>query len=377
MKQIKFLHFSDLHLDYPFTSLGPDLGKINQRRKDLLEVFDRIIELTKRENADLLLISGDLYEHFYVKKSTIKHVNDKFKEIDDKKVFIVPGNHDPYLTNSYYMNFQWNSNVYILSEERYKVEIEELNTCIYGLGFESFYNNGSIMDEIKSVNDEKINILLVHGTVDMNFTKTGYNLFTSEELAQLNMDYIALGHFHNRIDDVGKKGLIYNPGSPEPLGFDEEGEHGVFVGKLSKELLDIKYINTNRRYYKSVNINVEDIGSSEQAAEKICFSLEGLPKEDVLLSVTLKGFAKDEYGINKEKIKSSLEDSFFYVNIEDRTIPDFDYEELKTEPGLKGLYVRKLMGMIDKAKNEKEKYLLMKSLYYGLQALDKGKIDEL
>jgi len=35
------------------------------------------------------------------------------------------------------------------------------------------------------------------------------------------------------------------------------------------------------------------------------------------------------------------------------------------------------MGMIDKAKNEKEKYLLMKSLYYGLQALDKGKIDEL
>ncbi|AEV66800.1 metallophosphoesterase family protein [Acetivibrio clariflavus] len=377
MKQIKFLHFSDLHLDYPFTSLGSDLGKTDRRRKDLLEVFDSIIELTKRENADLLLISGDLYEHFYVKKSTIKHVNDKFREIDDKKVFIVPGNHDPYLKNSYYRNFKWNSNVYILSEERYKVEIEELNTCVYGLGFESFYKNGCIRDEIKSVNDEKINIFLVHGTVDMNFTKTGYNLFTSEELAQLNMDYIALGHFHNRIDDVGQKGVIYNPGSPEPLGFDEEGEHGVFVGKVSKELLEVKYINTNRRYYKSVDINVENINSNEQVAEKIRFSLEGLPIEDILLTITLKGFAKDEYRISKEKLKNLLEDSFFYVNVEDRTIPDYDYEEMKNEPGLKGLYVRKLMGMIDEAKNEKEKYLLMKSLYYGLQALDKGKIEEL
>jgi len=377
MKQLKFIHFSDLHLDYPFTSLGPDLKKIERRRQDLLDVFDGIIELTKKEHADLLLISGDLYEHFYVKKSTIKHINNRFREINDKKVVIVPGNHDPYLNNSYYKNFQWNSNVYILSEERYKVEIEELNTCVYGLGFESFYKDSFIREEIKSVNDEKINILLVHGTVDMNFTKKGYNLFTSEELSKLNMDYIALGHFHNRIDNVGQKGMIYNPGSPEPLGFDEEGEHGVFVGTVSKELLDIEYISTNRRYYKSVELNVEDIDSNEQAAEKICFSLEGLPIGDTLLSVTLKGCTKDEDNVDKLKLRDLLEESFFYVNIEDRTIPFYDYEELKNEPGLRGLYVRKLMDMVNKAKSEKEKYLLMKSIYYGLQALEKGKIEEL
>jgi len=37
------------------------------------------------------------------------------------------------------------------------------------------------------------------------------------------MDYIALGHFHNTLRGVGKSENIYNPGSPEPLGFDEEG----------------------------------------------------------------------------------------------------------------------------------------------------------
>ena len=83
MKQIKFVHFSDLHLDSPFTSIGPGIEKISQRRQDLLDVFDTIIDIVKRNSADLLLISGDLYEHFYVKKSTIQHINNKFKEIEE------------------------------------------------------------------------------------------------------------------------------------------------------------------------------------------------------------------------------------------------------------------------------------------------------
>lgn len=377
MKQLKFVHFSDLHLDNPFTSLGPNLERIGRRRQDLLDVFDSIIEIVKRENADLLLISGDLYEHFYVKKSTINHINNKFKEIEDKKVFIVPGNHDPYLKNSYYRNFQWNGNVYILSEERPKVELKELNACVYGEGFDNFYKDSFISDEIRLIDDKKINILLVHGTVDMSFTKKGYNLFTSDELSQLNMDYIALGHFHNRIDNLGQKGVIYNPGGPEPLGFDEEGEHGIFIGTISKESLDIKYINTNCRHYKSIEISVEDFNNSEQVAEKIRLYLEGLSLKNTLLSVTLKGCIKDEYKIDKIRIKKLLEEDLFYINVEDRTVPYYDYEELKNEPGLKGLYVRKLMDMVDKAKSEKEKYLLMKSIYYGVQALDKGKIEEL
>jgi exonuclease SbcD len=377
MKRLKFVHFSDLHLDSPFRSLGSDNAIVARRRKDLLEVFDDIIDITKRENADLLLISGDLYEHLYVKKSTIKHINNKFMEIERTKVFIVPGNHDPYLNNSYYKNFEWSDNVFILSDERPKIEIKELNTCIYGLGFEGFYKDSFIRDEIKTVNNEVLNILLVHGTVDMNFTKKAYNLLTSEELSNLNMDYIALGHFHNRKDNIGQKGTIYNPGSPEPLGFDEEGEHCILVGTISKELLNIKHINVSRRHYKSVSVNIEDIQSNEEGAEIIQSLLGDLAPQNTLLDVTLKGCTKEEVKIDGTKIKELLDESLFYVNVEDRTIPTYDYEELKNEPGLKGLYVTKLMEMIGKAKNEKEKYLLMKSLYYGVEALEKGKIEEL
>lgn len=377
MKKVKFIHFSDLHLDNPFSAIGSGNDIVARRRQDLLEVFDLIIDITKSEKADLLLISGDLYEHFYVKKSTIKHINNKFMEIVDTKIFIVPGNHDPYLNNSYYKNYQWNSNVFVLSEERSKIEVKELNACLYGLGFEEFYKESFVSDEIKTVNNEMLNILLVHGTVDMNFTKKAYNLFTSEELSDLNMDYIALGHFHNRKDNIGQKGIIYNAGSPEPLGFDEEGEHGIFIGTISKELLDVKHINISRRHYRSVSVNIEDIKSNEDAADKIQLLLGDVPLQNTLLAVVLKGCIKGEFNLDIAKIKGLLEESLFYVSVEDRTIPAYDYEELKNEPGLKGLYVRKLMEMVDKAKSEKEKYLLMKSLYYGVEALEKGRVEEL
>ncbi|WP_010246565.1 metallophosphoesterase family protein [Acetivibrio cellulolyticus] len=377
MRPIKFVHFSDLHLDSPFTSIGPDVERISQRRQDLIDVFDVIIDMVKRENTDLLLISGDLYEHFYVKKSTINHVNCRFREIEDTKVFIVPGNHDPYVKNSYYKNFEWNSNVYILSEERPKVELFDMNVCIYGLGFGDFYKDGFLSDEFKADNDKLVNILLVHGTVDMNFTKKAYNLLSSEELSKLNMDYIALGHFHNRIDDLGQKGVIYNPGSPEPLGFDEEGEHGIFKGTVSKSLLDVEYVCVNRKQYRSLSLNLEGINSDEHVVEKIRHSLGNMSLENSLVSIKLKGYTSDEYRPNKAKIKRLLEGSMFYFDVEDKTIPGYNYDELRNEPGLKGLYVRKLLEMVYRANSEKERYLLMKSLYYGVEALEKGRIEEL
>ncbi len=377
MKPIKFIHFSDLHLDSPFTSIGPDYKRINRRRQDLLEVFDRIINTVKKENADLLLISGDLYEHFYVKKSTINHINKRFEEINCTKVFIVPGNHDPYINNSYYKNFQWCSNVYILSEERPKVEFDSMNLCIYGLGFEDFYKETFLSDELKAVNTDKVNILLVHGTVDMNFTKKAYNLLSSEELSKLNMDYIALGHFHNKIDDLGKKGVIYNPGSPEPLGFDEEGEHGIYIGTINKELLDLEYRNVNLKQYRTVIISIEGISSDEQAVEKIRLCLGESPLDNILVNIVLKGHINEEYRPDASKIKKLLGEDAFYSDIEDKTLPEYNYEELKNEPGLRGLYVRKLLDRVERAKSEKEKYLLMKSLYYGIEAIEKGRIEEL
>lgn len=107
----KFIQCGDLHLDAPFSSLSDMDGKPEQRRDDLRMALSRIVETAKAERADLLLICGDLYEHGYIRKSTIRYVCDQFKKIPEISVLMIPGNHDPAVSGSYYSDFSWPSSV--------------------------------------------------------------------------------------------------------------------------------------------------------------------------------------------------------------------------------------------------------------------------
>ena len=251
MRCIKFVHCADIHLDAPFISLGIKdshslVGKSALRRMDLKNTFESIMKIAEDEGAGFVFISGDLYEHNYVRKSTINFVNGIFKGLGNVKVFIVPGNHDPWVKGSYYRDFEWAENVHILAGDKTHVYFEEEGICIYGPdAFPGILMQGNF-SELKTCSDnfdfdigrhikrDIINILLVHGTLDLNINQGSCNIMSSKQLELLGMDYIALGHFHKRTDDIGSLGIIYNPGSPEPLGFDEPGEHGVYVGSIVK-----------------------------------------------------------------------------------------------------------------------------------------------
>ena len=98
---MKFVHFADLHLDSKFDSLNAIDGLPEKRRLEQRKVLKEIIEYVELNNVDILLISGDLYEHKYIRKSSIEYINNLFKKIPNTKIFIAPGNHDPYLVNSF------------------------------------------------------------------------------------------------------------------------------------------------------------------------------------------------------------------------------------------------------------------------------------
>ena len=110
LRCIKFVHCADIHLDAPFISLGIKdshslVGKSALRRMDLKNTFESIMKIAEDEGAGFVFISGDLYEHNYVRKSTINFVNGIFKGLGNVKVIIVPGNHDPWVKGSYYRDF--------------------------------------------------------------------------------------------------------------------------------------------------------------------------------------------------------------------------------------------------------------------------------
>ena len=351
---MKFIHIADMHFDTPFTFLGEkeNLGDI--RRLEQREAFKKTIEYIKKEKIKYLFIAGDLYDQKYVKKTTIEYINNLFKEIPETKIFISPGNHDPFLKNSYYNEYEWNENVYIFNNEIGLYEFEDVD--IYGFGFNDFYCNNFNVEEIKIKNIEKLNILVIHGDIDASKNADVlYNPLTNSELSTLGFDYIAMGHIHKR--QTINKNIVY-PGSTVSLGFDEPGEHGMLEVNLEKNSLKINFIKLDSREFIEQEFDTSEINTQEELIEKI----NGLNlEENNMYKIILVGTRKFE--IEKNKILKLINKENI-LKIKNNTKIKYNLEELSKQNNLKGIFVKEMLELL---KNEPEKKeIIQDALEIGL-----------
>ena len=356
---MKFVHIADMHLDTPFRMLSDraDLGEI--RRLDQRKAFKKMIEYIKQNEIPYLFIAGDLYDNEYIRESTIEYINNLFKEIPNTKIYITPGNHDPYIKKSYYETFSWNENVKIFTGKIEKVENEEF--ILYGYGFEDFYDNNSKIEEMQLENKEKINILLTHSNLDgSDKTERYYNNLSSKKIKEIGFDYIALGHIHKR--NIEENINIIYPGSTISLGFDELGEHGMVVGNLEKGNLDLEFITLDEKEFKELELDISEIETIEELLQKVDeISIE----ENKLYKIILKG--KRNFEINLYKLIKMIEKKEI-IKIKDKTTLGYNIEKLSQEKTtLRGIYVKEIL---DKIENEPEnKEMLEKALEIGLEVL--------
>ena len=233
---MKFVHIADMHFDIPFTSLNSREGLGEKRRLEQRNVFRKVINYIKENDIEYFFIAGDFYEQEYVKKSTIEFIINCFSEIPKTKIFISPGNHDPYIKNSYYETSYFGKNVYIFNKESIE-KYEDENANIYGMAFTEFYMEKSPLEKFKLDSSEKLNILVVH--CDLNGTKDrdgfSYNPILESKINSLGFDYLAIGHTHkNNFDNTQ---AAHYPGSTISMGFDELGKHGMIVRRNNKKII--------------------------------------------------------------------------------------------------------------------------------------------
>lgn len=355
---MNFVHIADMHFDVPFTTLNKhELG--NERRLEQREAFRKIIQYIKQNNIGYLFICGDLYEHEYVKQSTIEFINNQFKEIEDTKIYIVPGNHDPYLKNSYYSKFSWNKNVYIFSSEPQKVS--ENDVCIYGYGFDNFYMKNTKMQNIKIEDKSKINILLTHASIDgARDELREYNPAKEQELRKLDFDYIGLGHIHKPYYNEYPNQKIVYPGSSISLGFDELGSHGMIVGNIDEnKKLEIAFVPVDKKKFVEINLQVDDILSKEDLIE---FINSQNWDENCYYKIILTG--KRNFEIEPLEILKYVTIQNI-IKIKDDTTIKLDLEKIAKEESLRGIFVKNLLAKMD-SQNEEQ---ILKAIEIGLDAM--------
>ena len=361
---MRFIHMADVHFDSPFTVLASRENLANERRLEQRKAFADTIEYIKENQIPFLFISGDLYEQKYIRKSTIEYINNLFKEIPNTQIFISPGNHDPFLINSFYNTFEWNNNVTIFNSEIKIIETEEAD--IYGFGFTDFYCENSQIEKINIKNKNKINILITHGSLDASKTlDMQYNPLNSNKLKEIGVDYVALGHIHKANYEENKNNFIY-PGSLISFGFDELGEHGFLDVEINKNNSEknnlinlkinnnnlnnseinnnnlkinkkIKFIKVDKRIFEEIKLNISEINSEEELIEKIKNVKTERQKN---YKVILEGYKNIEIDLNKIQ-KMVLDENV--LKVKDFSKVKYDIKELANQNNLKGVFINRIL----------------------------------
>ena len=223
---LKILHTADWHLDAPLQLQNEDVSR--QMRQKLLEIPHKIAALSKAQNCDLVLISGDIFDGAY-SPNTLRVLKSALEEMA-VPVFIAPGNHDFVSLNSPWLTEEFPENAHIFKNRFLEfVDLPELDCRVYGAAFTAMECPG-LLEGFRAESEMGYNICVLHG--DPGQASSVYCPITMEQVRSSGLDYLALGHIHKGDRFMAGKTLCAWPGCPMGRGYDEDGEKGVLTVSL-------------------------------------------------------------------------------------------------------------------------------------------------
>ncbi len=369
---MKILHTGDLHLDSPFAGL--DISRAERRRREMREVFSRMMRFAKESAVDMVVIAGDLFDSAFVTRETVMLLCREFSALSCP-VVISPGNHDPYTAGSVWEKTAFPENVHIFKDSSLqRFSFDSLGCDVYGYAFTSAYETECRLGG-RVIDPDRINILLCHGDVTSPISK--YAPLPPAAIRAFGADYAALGHIHNtQATEAPLKGLGAYCGCPEGRDFGECGEKGALMIDIGKDVTAVDFVRFSKRVYESHNLNVDGAEDMSSVSAAIDSFVKGCGfGEEHLLRINLIGSVSPSLVISTEALSENTR-GLFYLEIEDSTSPTWNAALLAGDRGIRGELYRTLLPDLEGEDSEKRKTAAL-ALRYGLAALSGEDISDI
>ena len=352
---VKVLHAADFHLDSAFGALSEERSR--QRRQECRRLVDRMVDYANDHGAELMLLSGDLFDGERVYAQTAEELAAALGRFRGA-VVIAPGNHDPYTTRSPYARTAWPENVHIFKTDSWeRLAFPQYGCTVYGAAFTA--GEADAPEEL-AVGDEGVRLLVLHG--DVGHEGSRYRVLTTAWLARTGVDYAALGHVHEHrgVQHAGTVAYAY-PGCPEGRGFDELGEKGFLFGTVDRGRADMQFVSFAARRYAVVTVDVTDADVGRAAAD----GLRGREEDIVRLILT----GEVEVAVDVQVLTQQLSGLCWQLEIRDETRLRQDLWCGCGEESLRGLFLQNLREEYDRADAE-GRATIEQAVRFGLAALE-------
>ena len=358
------IHTADIHIGVENYSRPDPKTRTSSRLQDFLRSLDELVDYSIDNEADLVLICGDVYKS---RNPTQTHQREFVKRIsrlarEGIKVFLLAGNHDspnvpgPATTLDIFPTLDIENvqianelNTQIVQTRNGSIQIISLPWIRKGdfmslekynqLSNEKF--NSAIEEkliedldkEIANLDSSMPSILASHVSVDLAKTSSEKSMTLGKDyllptnfLANPKLDYVALGHIHRHQILNDDPPVVYS-GSLERIDFGEEKDSkGFCVIDIStspdkkSRLNSYKFVEVNARRFKTIQIKIEENDGSPN--EKIVAEIEKHDIYETIAQVIIEVSSSRYSEISDRKIRDSLSEANFVAAIRKNVITE-------------------------------------------------------
>lgn len=287
---MKVVHTADIHL--------------SSKHPERLEALEQIIDVCKEEDADILLITGDLFDQNINIEDLKTDLRPLFSD-NGFETLVIPGNHDK---SAFRQEDYFGEDITVLQEKPYSQEVfDELNIVALPYTDKEF---SELVDTLSDATMEnKKNILMIHctlaGTSGSFGEESEYLPVRPSELVKTGFDYVLAGHIHSSATrkTFGDTKFAYS-GSPVSISSSETGKREVWIIDTERGM-ETQELDTF--YYLTENVEILP-GEEKTSQEKIVSGFEGRDLEKASIIVKLNGFTEESVSDVSDDLLAQLED---------------------------------------------------------------------
>ena len=219
---VKILATADWQMDMVGGGLNPDARKYLSAAR--VETIEKILELAKEENVDVILAAGDLFEY---PRPTPEVTAAVAKVLQRSKVpiYAIPGNHDLYGSSSVWNTPEFREIQHFhLHHEQSQTEIAD-GVILHSIPVKNIYDiqpQDELLEDVS--NEDGVHIVMAHahdvavGTFGAHENSIKLPIDSSKVIGK-GYSLLILGHWHSWLE-VEENRVLY-PGTHEQTKFGE------------------------------------------------------------------------------------------------------------------------------------------------------------
>ncbi|WP_437621892.1 metallophosphoesterase family protein [Sorangium sp. So ce1151] len=227
---LKFVHCADVHLDSPLRGLSAyDGAPVESLRGATRRGFENLVNLCMEEEADFLVIAGDLYDGEWLDFNTGLYFAKQMARLGQRGIsaYVVRGNHDA--ESKITQRLSPPDNVHVFGSRKAEtVAIERLKVALHGQSFAKRDTLENLATSYPTPRKGWFNIGVLHTALDGREGHSGYAPCALDHLRARGYDYWALGHVHKR-EVLCQDPWVVFPGNVQGRSVRERGAKGCTI----------------------------------------------------------------------------------------------------------------------------------------------------